>query len=115
MDIAVKYGFSSQESFTRAFVKAFQVIPSAYRKSPGPIPLAIRAEVFSPYHYVMKERGRMKEVQVQEAEIKVEKAPWSFDDSLEISKVYILQIRLYRSGFHMLQGFIVNDSRPDAT
>lgn len=79
MDIAVKYGFSSQESFTRAFVKAFQVIPSVYRKSPGPIPLAIRAEVFSPYHYVMKERGRMREVQVQEAEIKVEQAAWSFD------------------------------------
>lgn len=32
LDIAVKYGFSSQEAFTRAFVKAFQVTPSAYRK-----------------------------------------------------------------------------------
>ncbi|BFH66077.1 MAG: AraC family transcriptional regulator [Paenibacillus dendritiformis] len=75
LDIAVKYGFSSQEAFTRAFVKAFQVTPSAYRKSPGPIPLAVRAEVFSPYHYVIKERGRMKEVQVQETEVKVEFIP----------------------------------------
>lgn len=75
LDIAVKYGFSSQEAFTRSFVKAFGVTPHAYRRSPRPIPLAIRAEVFSPYHYYMKERERMGKVHLQQAEIKVEFIP----------------------------------------
>lgn len=44
LDIAVKYGFSSQEAFTRAFTKAFQLSPAAYQKAPRPIPLAIRLE-----------------------------------------------------------------------
>ena len=61
LDIAVKYGFSSQEAFTRAFYKAFQMTPAAYQKDPRPIPLAIRQEVFSPYHYGIKERDRMSE------------------------------------------------------
>ncbi|WP_040952234.1 AraC family transcriptional regulator [Gorillibacterium massiliense] len=75
LDIAVKYGFSSQEAFTRAFVKAFQVTPHAYRKAPRPIPLAIRAEVFSPYHYLIKERGNMRNIHLQQAEIKIERIP----------------------------------------
>jgi hypothetical protein len=75
LDIAVAYGFSSQEAFTRAFVKAFHVTPHAYRKSLRPIPLAIRAEVFSPYHYLIKERDKMSSVHLQEAEIKIEFIP----------------------------------------
>lgn len=75
LDIAVEYGFASQEAFTRAFAKAFGVTPNEYRKTPRPIPLAIRAEVFSPYHYLMKERSRMRQVHLQEAEIKVERIP----------------------------------------
>lgn len=75
LDIAVKYGFSSQEAFTRAFVKAFDVTPNAYRKDPRPIRLAIHAEVFSPYHYLMKERDQMRQVHLQQAEIKIETIP----------------------------------------
>jgi len=75
LDIAVKYGFSSQEAFTRAFHKAFGMTPAAYRKSPRPIPLSIRQEVFSPYHYWIKERNRMSEVRVKQVEIKVEFIP----------------------------------------
>ncbi|MBB6731495.1 helix-turn-helix domain-containing protein [Cohnella zeiphila] len=75
LDIAVKYGFSSQEAFTRAFVKAFQLTPAAYRKAPRPIRLAIRQEVFSPYHYLIKERDRMSGVHLQPAEIKAERIP----------------------------------------
>lgn len=75
LDIAVKFGFSSQEAFTRAFVKAFQLTPAAYQKAPKPIPLAIRMEVFSPYHYSIKERDKMSKVQPQQAEIKVELIP----------------------------------------
>lgn len=75
LDIAVTFGFSSQEAFTRAFVKAFHVTPYSYRKCPRPIPLAIRAEVFSPYHYLIKERDKMSNVHLQEAEIKLEFIP----------------------------------------
>ncbi|MDF9840788.1 MULTISPECIES: AraC family transcriptional regulator [unclassified Paenibacillus] len=75
LDIAVKYGFSSHEAFSRAFVKAFRLTPGAYRAARSPIPLAIRAEVFSPYHYLMKEREKMREVHLQAAEIKLEFIP----------------------------------------
>lgn len=75
LDIAVKYGFSSQEAFTRAFSKAFQLTPTAYRKAPRPIKLAIRQEVFSPYHYWIKEREKMSNVHLQLVGIKVEFIP----------------------------------------
>lgn len=75
LDIAVKYGFSSQEAFTRAFVKAFHITPAAFKKEPRPIPLAIRQEVFSPYHYLIKERDKMSNVHLQPAMIKVEFIP----------------------------------------
>ncbi|GIO43196.1 AraC family transcriptional regulator [Paenibacillus apis] len=76
LDIAVKYGFSSQEALTRAFVKAFNITPNAYRKSKRPIPLAIRQEVYTPYHYAMKESGSMGAISsIQYVEVKVEKIP----------------------------------------
>ena len=39
LDIALSYGFSSHESFTRAFRKAYGVTPSQYRRNPGPVVL----------------------------------------------------------------------------
>lgn len=48
LDIAVKYGYSSQEALTRAFVSAYGLTPSAYRKSPRPIQLSIKQMVLSP-------------------------------------------------------------------
>ena len=39
LDIAVKYGFSSHEAFTRAFKAVYGVTPSAYRKNPRPAAL----------------------------------------------------------------------------
>lgn len=75
LDIAVKYGFSSQEAFTRAFVKAFRVTPYAYRKSPRPIPLAIRREVFSPYHVLKERNDEMTSVHLKEADVKKELIP----------------------------------------
>lgn len=35
LDIAFKYGFSSQEAFTRAFVDAYGCTPKQYRKMKG--------------------------------------------------------------------------------
>ena len=36
VDVAVKYGYSSQESFTRAFIKVFGVTPAVYRRMQKP-------------------------------------------------------------------------------
>ena len=41
LDIAMEYGYSSQGALTRAFKDAYGCTPSAYRKSPIPIPLSI--------------------------------------------------------------------------
>ena len=40
VDIAVKYGYSSQEAFTRAFVKVFGVTPAVYRRMQKPTSFA---------------------------------------------------------------------------
>ncbi len=49
LDIALKYGFSSQEAFTRSFVKAYGITPSSYRKMPKPLPLLIKRNTYDPY------------------------------------------------------------------
>ncbi len=36
IDVAIKYGYSSQEAFTRAFVRVYKVSPSRYRKMQKP-------------------------------------------------------------------------------
>lgn len=49
LDIAVKYGFSSNEAFTHAFKKAYGVSPSAYRTAPGPVVLRTILRPFDCY------------------------------------------------------------------
>ncbi|NGZ77197.1 AraC family transcriptional regulator [Saccharibacillus sp. VR-M41] len=75
LDIAVEYGFSSHEAMTRAFRRTFGVTPQEYRREPRPIPLTVRAEVFSPYHYGLKERNEMGEKGSRQAEIRTEFIP----------------------------------------
>lgn len=75
LDIAIKYGFSSQEAFTRAFVKAFGITPKKYRISRNPIPLTIVQEVFSPYHYSIKENNEANRKEIKIVEIKIEVIP----------------------------------------
>lgn len=41
-DIALAYGFSSQQALTRAFQSAYGVPPGRYRKRPTPIPLRVQ-------------------------------------------------------------------------
>ena len=36
LDISIRYGYSSQESFTRAFIKVFGITPATYRKMHKP-------------------------------------------------------------------------------
>ena len=52
LDIALKYGYSSQEALTRAFMDAYGCTPAAYRRKPVPIPLFPSKVVLFPEHYV---------------------------------------------------------------
>ena len=49
LDIALKYGFSSQEAFTRAFKEAYAVTPSEYRQNPKPVALRTIIKPFDCY------------------------------------------------------------------
>ena len=48
IDIALRYGFSSQEALTRAFVKMYGCTPYSYRKNPLPIGFPIKQMVLTP-------------------------------------------------------------------
>ncbi len=49
LTIAVRYGFSSNEAFTRAFKAVYGVSPSAYRAAPGPVALHTVLKPFDCY------------------------------------------------------------------
>ena len=49
LDIALEYGFSSHEAFTRAFKEAYSVSPKNYRKNPVPVVLRTLLRPFDCY------------------------------------------------------------------
>lgn len=49
LDIAIKYGFSSHEAFTRAFKEAYGVTPREYRNDPKPVVLRTVLKPFDCY------------------------------------------------------------------
>ncbi|MDE7206580.1 MAG: helix-turn-helix transcriptional regulator, partial [Lachnospiraceae bacterium] len=49
LEIAVKYGFSSHEAFTRAFKEAYDITPSEYRQNPEPVVLRTIIKPFDCY------------------------------------------------------------------
>ena len=49
LDIALKYGFSSHEAFTRAFKEAYDITPSEYRQNPRPVVLRTIIKPFDCY------------------------------------------------------------------
>ena len=49
LEIAVQYGFSSHEAFTRAFKEAYNITPSEYRQSPKPVVLRTILKPFDCY------------------------------------------------------------------
>ena len=51
LDIAIKYGYSSQEALTRAFMTAFGCTPAVYRKRPCPVALQMPKAVLYPHQY----------------------------------------------------------------
>ena len=60
LDIAVKYGFGSHESFTRAFKKAYGINPRDYRKNPLPVVLRTKISTFDRYILGIGEIGMVK-------------------------------------------------------
>lgn len=73
LDIALQFGFSSQESMTRAFVKAFGCTPKAYRINPGPISLSIKQCVLFPEHYI--DNGGNAMSNLKNANVRLEHLP----------------------------------------
>lgn len=60
LDIALDYGFSSHEAFTRAFKGTYGVTPSEYRKNPKPVVLRTKINPFDRYFLGLGEIGMMK-------------------------------------------------------
>lgn len=48
LEIATKYGYSSQQSLTRAFTGVYGITPALYRKNPRALPLLTKKEVLFP-------------------------------------------------------------------
>lgn len=59
MKIALDYGFSSHEAFTRAFKAAYGRTPSAYRKQPSPVVLRTKINPFDRYLLGLDELGEI--------------------------------------------------------
>ena len=49
LEIALRYGFSSHEAFTRAFKEAYHITPSEYRQHPEPVVLRTIIKPFDCY------------------------------------------------------------------
>jgi len=65
LDIALDYGFSSHEAFTRAFREAYGIVPSEYREHPMPVVLRTIIRPFDCFisdkgDTVMETRGEVK-------------------------------------------------------
>ena len=60
LDIALDYGFSSHEAFTRAFKELYGVTPSSYRKAPTPLVLRTKLNPFDRYSLGLGEIGMVK-------------------------------------------------------
>lgn len=54
LEIAVSYGFSSHEAFTRAFKEAYGITPAIYRKNP--VPVVLRT-IIKPFDCYLLEKG----------------------------------------------------------
>lgn len=70
IDIAFKYGFNSQESFTKSFFNAFDINPGEYVKTKRAIPLVFRKDVLFPDH--LNKKGEIIMVKDQEIKITLE-------------------------------------------
>lgn len=53
LDIAIKFGFNSQEAFSRAFYITFSIMPGKYRKIKKPIPLLLKVDLIKPLTHLV--------------------------------------------------------------
>lgn len=60
LDIALDYGFSSHEAFTRAFEQIYGMTPSDYRRHPRPVILRTKINPFDRYLFGLGEIGMVK-------------------------------------------------------
>ncbi len=60
LDIALDYGFSSHEAFSRAFKVTYGIVPSEYRKKPIPVILRTKIIPFDRYFLGIGEIGMVK-------------------------------------------------------
>lgn len=60
LEIALDYGFSSHEAFTRAFKQLYGITPSAYRRNPKPVILRTKITAFDRYLFGLDEIGMWK-------------------------------------------------------
>lgn len=67
IDTAFKFGFNSQEAFTRSFKEAFGINPGEYQKTKKAIPLILKKDVLFPDH--LQSKGEI--IMVKDQEIKV--------------------------------------------
>ncbi|HSL93870.1 MAG TPA: AraC family transcriptional regulator, partial [Bacillota bacterium] len=69
LDVAVKHGFSSQESYTRAFRRQFGQTPGEYRRCPGLLLIPPRSRTFDPYFPGLEEDKQMNTSQLHQVSI----------------------------------------------
>jgi len=70
IDIAFKYGFNSQEAFTKSFYNAFNINPGEYVKTKRAIPLVFKRNVLYPDN--LDKKGEIIMVKDQEIKITLE-------------------------------------------
>jgi AraC-like DNA-binding protein len=70
IDIAMKYGYESQEAFTKSFQHAFGINPGEYVKTKRAIPYVFKKDVLFPDH--LKKEGEIIMVKDQEIKITLE-------------------------------------------
>lgn len=71
LDIAIKYGYSSQEALSRAFKDRYGCTPAAYRKNPIPIPMMIHKHVLLP----KIKTERLRKMEEKRLDVRVEHIP----------------------------------------
>ena len=70
IDIAIKYGYESQEAFTKSFFNAFDINPGEYVRTKRAIPLVFKKNVLFPDH--LNKEGEIIMVKDQEIKITLE-------------------------------------------
>lgn len=75
LDIAMQYGFSSQQALTRAFVDAYGCTPAAYRKKPTPVSFRNKKELLFPDVYDQKGVVAVDQTNLKEANVRVTYIP----------------------------------------